>query len=172
MIGRRHAALIGEGQCAIGVFVPRDGIGQRRQIGLGFWGDYERFAVEPSKQIGGTVADNHLAVVDDGDVVAHFFCFFEIVCCQNDRHAAFVQFAHVLPQHIAQFDIDACGGFIQYEDLWRMHQCFAQEQPAPHAAGQRPCICVCLVCQPNEFKNFCSLALLFGNAIKSCLHIQ
>ena len=47
------------------------------------------------------------------------------------QHPPIHQLAHVLPEHVAQFDIHTGGRFIEHEDLWGMHQRLAQQQPAP-----------------------------------------
>jgi hypothetical protein len=63
------------------------------------------------------VAHDHAAVVDDGDLVAHLLRLFQVMRGQDDRHALPVQRAHVFPQHLAQFDVHARGGFVQHQHL-------------------------------------------------------
>ena len=76
-------------------------------------------------------------MVDDRDLVAHFLGLFEVMSRQNDRHPPFaVQLAHVFPEHLAKFDVHACGGFIQNKDMGVMNQRLTQQKPAAHTAGQ------------------------------------
>ena len=76
----------------------------------------------------------NFALVDDGDLVAHLLGLLQIVGGEDDGHALRVQFSDVLPQHLAQLDIDARCGFVQHQDTRAVDQRLAQQEPPPHAA--------------------------------------
>ncbi len=83
-----------------------------------------------------------------------------------------VQLAHVGPQHLAQFDVDARGGFVQHQHLRLVHQRLAQQQAAAHAARQRAGIGLGLVGQADHGQHLVGAALRFRHAVKPGLHLE
>jgi hypothetical protein len=68
------------------------------------------------------------AVVDDGDAVAQFLGFFEIMRGEHDGDAAGVQLADIVPQLLAQFDVDARRRLVEHEDRRRMDHRLGDQQ--------------------------------------------
>ncbi len=63
------------------------------------------------------VEGDELALIDDGGAMAELFGFFEVVSGKKDCGASGVEFFHVSPKAVAQFDIDAGGGFVEDDDF-------------------------------------------------------
>ncbi len=82
-----------------------EGLGQRADP-LGDR-DGQRLVVEPAQEILGALGDDDLAVIDDRDVVAQLFGFFEIVRRQEDGGAGGIERADMRPELAAQLDIVA-----------------------------------------------------------------
>ena len=71
--------------------------------------------------------------MNNGDLIAHFLGFFEVMGGENHSHSVRIELAHIVPKHLAQADIHPRSGLIEYQDLRAMYERFAQEQPPAHA---------------------------------------
>lgn len=105
------------------VFVEDLGVvwfeGGRNLFDLGFEGEDKGFFVaEGADEFFGLVEGDELAFVDDGGAMAELFGFFEVMSGEEDGGASGVEFFHVGPEVVAQFDIDASGGFVEDDDFW------------------------------------------------------
>ena len=96
------------------------------------------------------VAGDDAAAIDDRDPVAELLGLLEIVRGQHDGDAAAVELAHVGPELAAQLDVDAGGGLVQDHHRRAVDQGLGDQQPPPHAAGQRAGIGVGLVGQADR----------------------
>ena len=135
--------------------------------------DHQRLGIEASDQRGGAVLNHHLAVVHDGDLVTHLLGLFEVMGGQDHGQAALsVEASHVVPKHLAQFDIDARRGLIKDKNMGIMDQRLAEQKPSAHPPRQRARIGIGLVRQPHHFENLRRAPTGPGHTIEPGLHIQ
>ena len=107
---------------------------QRRCGQIGVHHHVQHLVAGGAKQLGCFVVGHHLAVVDDGDAITQAFGFFEIMGGEHDGGAITVQITHIIPQQLPQFDVHACGRFIQHQHRRVVYQRLGHQQPALHAA--------------------------------------
>ena len=94
------------------------------------------------------------AAVDDGDVAAERFRFFEVVRGEDDRGAARVDLAQELPHGAADLDVDAGGGLVEDQQARLVHQRARDHEAALHAARQAARHLVALVRELQQRKIF------------------
>src|SRR3546814_15514838 len=85
---------------------------------------------------------NDLTMVDDGDMVAKLLRLLQIMCGQEDRRSSLVEVDNALPELPAQLDVDAGGRLVEHQDRRIVDHRLGDQQPASHAAGERPGIYV------------------------------
>jgi hypothetical protein len=90
---------------------------------------------------------------------------FEIVRRENNRDTLAVQFLNIVPQLLAQFDVDSSGRFVEHDHWRRMHHGLCHQQTTFHAARQCSSICVGLVLKPYSLQQLHRPPLGFGHAI-------
>ena len=64
---------------------------------------------------------------------------------QDDRDALAVEPAHIAPEAAAELDVDPGGGLVEDHHRRPVDQRLGDQQPPPHAAGERAGIGVGLV---------------------------
>ena len=85
------------GNCAAHTKVNFLAAGSGHEIGLRFVGD-------------------QLAAIQNGDLVAQRLGLFQIMRCQDDGDTSRVQGPDIIPQLLAQRDIDTCRWLVQYQN--------------------------------------------------------
>ncbi len=75
-------------------------------------------------------------MIDDGQLVAQFLRFFELVGGEQDRLAAVAEVPDVAPDRRAGMHVDPERGLIQDDDLGVVQQRAGNRQPPFHAAGE------------------------------------
>lgn len=111
-------------------------------------------------------------MIDDGDAIAQFLGFLEIVRGQQDRGADGVQLTHVLPQVLTKAHVHACGGLVEHDDRRRMHEGLADQEAPSHPARQRAGIGVGFVGEADDVQDLVRAAFILGHAVKTRLHFQ
>ena len=82
--------------------------------------------------------DEEAAVLDDPDPLGQLLRFFEVVGGEHDRRSLGSELADVGPEIAAQLHVDAGGRLVEEEDSRAVDQGLGDEEPALHAAGERP----------------------------------
>ena len=90
------------------------------------------------RQLAARPLGDDLAVVDERDPVAQLLGLFEVVRRQQDRRAPRVDPLDVVPQLEPQLDVDAGGRLVEDQQPRAVHQRPREDQPALHAARERP----------------------------------
>lgn len=91
---------------------------------------------------------------------------------QEHSAALLVEFGDELPESLAQFDIDTCGGFVQHDDLWFVNQRLRHQNPTLHAPGELTHVGVSLVRQAETGKQFIDPGIVFPDAEITRLNAQ
>ena len=72
---------------------------------------------------------------------------FQVVGGQQHRVPFLVEAGDEVPQGLTQFHVDPCGGLIQHDDGWAVHQGLGHQHAALHPARQLAHVGVGLVTQ-------------------------
>ena len=129
-------------------------------------------AVHPLEQRPGGVAGDDLAMIDEGDPVAQFLRFRQIVGRQQDGRARPVQGPDLAPQLLAQFDVDAGGRLIQHQHRRLVNHRLGDHEPPPHAAGKGARVVFGLVAQLDGREQILGDPLACRYPVETGLEIQ
>ena len=91
---------------------------------------------------------------------------------QHHRHALLVELADIGPELLAQFDVDACGRFVEHQHGRRVDHRFGDHQAALHPARQRAGIGVGLVLEMHRAQQFHRTALRLGDTVQPRLDLE
>ena len=81
---------------------------------------------------------NHeqLAAIDNTDAVGHHLGLFDVMRGQDDGDAARAHLIYDRPHALAQFHVDAGGGFVEEEEVGFVRESLGDEHSALHSARQ------------------------------------
>ena len=80
------------------------------------------------------VVHQDFAVIHDGDTLAEAVGFVHVVGGEQDGESLLVQGADALPQEEARLRIQVVGGFVEEQDVGRMHERAGDHEALRHAA--------------------------------------
>src|SRR5690606_19470404 len=86
----------------------------------------------------------------NSDAVAQTFGFVQVVGREENRRAAAVQVADVIPELPSQFDVYAGGRLVEDEDRRIMDERLCDHQPTSHSTGKAACRRIRMLRQPKR----------------------
>ena len=131
--------------------------GRRQALKMVFKIEYIGFEVELSKQAAhGGVLDQRTPV-NNADIAAQVFGFFEVVRCQNDGGTRAVDLPKKAPHRAADFDIHAGSGLVEYQQARFVNQGACDHQPAFHPTRELACLFIAFVPKAKQGQVFLGL---------------
>ena len=91
---------------------------------------------------------------------------------QQDGRPGVVDVPDLVPQELAQFDVDPRSRLVEDHDRWAVHQRFRHHQAAAHAARQRARVDVGLVGQPHHLQQRLGLTPAWRDPVEAGLQLQ
>src|SRR5688500_18560946 len=135
-------------------------------------GDLDHLLLGHADQHPGRLVGDQPAVVDDADAVAELLGLLEIMGGEDDGDALGVEAADIVPELLAQLDVDARGRLVEDQDRRRMDHRLGDQQPALHAARQSARIRVGLVLEPHRAQQLKRAPVGLGNAVEAGLDLE
>ena len=123
-------------------------------------------------QLGRWLVGDQLSVIEDRYAVAQRFGLFQIMRCQDDCHPGSIQPLHIVPQLLAQRDINPGGWLVKHKDWRRMHHGLGHQQAPAHAAGKTPRIGMGLIGKTHHLQYGIAAALGWWHTEQASLHFQ
>ena len=147
---RRSTAAVSASSPATGTAtVPRAGktgsavpisairfVGLLEAVGVGR-ADGQRLAADDPLEAGRRVVGDHLAVVDDGDLVGERVGLLQVLRGEEDRRAVVDEVAHDAPHVLALGGVQAGRGLVQEDDARAADEAGGEVEAAAHAARVR-----------------------------------
>src|ERR1044072_5314034 len=144
----------------------------RRPLYLAVDDHFDDLLLGHADQSPGRLVGDQLAVVDDRDPVAEPLGLLEIMGGEDDGDALGVKAADIIPELLAELDVDSGGRFVEDQDRRRMDHRLGDQKPPLHPARQRPRIGVGLVLEPDRAEQLQGAPLGFGNAVEAGLDLE